>query len=229
MSDFQSYKNFKAIKELNDDMTDDLENMDMPIVVDETPVELEEQPTETPEEVQSMTSGNAPIKPKTLDDVSEKISLTLNQRIGDEYQAYFFYRNAANWCKGMNYNKAAAFFENEAANELAHSLGLQDYLTQWNLYPIIPPAPTSVQFSSLVDVVNKAYIMEYDLLEKYSSDQKEFFTIHPATFNFIQKYVDYQNAEVAEYSDLLNAIELIDHNNKLDVLFFEKNYFEVEG
>jgi hypothetical protein len=37
--------------------------------------------------------------------------------------------------------------------------------------------------------------------------------------------VDFQNQEVAEYSDLLNALELIDINNKLDVLFFEKNYF----
>jgi ferritin len=67
--------------------------------------------------------------------------------------------------------------------------------------------------------------MEYGLLEKYSSDQKVFFDVHPATFNFIQKYVDFQNQEVAEYSDLLNALELIDTNNKLDVLFFEKNYF----
>lgn len=226
MSDFQTYKNFKAIKELNDDMGDELENMDVPVIVDETPIEI---PEETPKEIVTHTVDNSPIKPKTLNDVSEKIFSVLNERIGDEYQAYFFYRNAANWCKGMNYNKAAAFFENEASNELSHSLGLQDYLTQWNLFPIIPPAPTSVEFTSLVDVVNKAYNMEYALLEKYSADQKEFFDIHPATFNFIQKYVDYQNDEVAEYSDLLNALELINHNNKLDVLFFEKNYFDVEG
>jgi ferritin len=49
--------------------------------------------------------------------------------------------------------------------------------------------------------------------------------VHPATYNFIQKYVDIQNGEVAEYADLLNALELIDTNSKLDILFFEKNYF----
>jgi ferritin len=221
MSDFKTYKNFKAVKELNEEegenSTMDMGmGMDMEIAMNQPG----ENKTSTP-----TISMDAPIKPKTLDDVSSKLTQTLNKRIGDEYTAYFFYRNAANWCKGMNYNKAGEFFEAEAANELEHSRGLQDYLTQWNIFPTIPQAPTTMNFTSLIDVVNKAYEMEYGLLEKYSSDQKVFFDVHPATFNFIQKYVDFQNQEVAEYSDLLNALELIDINNKLDVLFFEKKYF----
>jgi ferritin len=221
MSDFKTYKNFKAVKELNEEegenSTMDMGmGMDMEIAMNQPG----ENKTSTP-----TISMDAPIKPKTLDDVSSKLTQTLNKRIGDEYTAYFFYRNAANWCKNMNYNKAGRFFEAEAANELEHSRGLQDYLTQWNIFPTIPQAPTTMNFTSLIDVVNKAYEMEYGLLEKYSSDQKVFFDVHPATFNFIQKYVDFQNQEVAEYSDLLNALELIDINNKLDVLFFEKKYF----
>ena len=212
MSDFKTYRNYKSIKELNEDETEEM----VPAVIEE-PMAVEE-----PE---STTSQNAPIKPKTLNDIAGKLSETLNERIGDEYKAYYFYRNAANWCKGANYNKAGEFFENEASAELEHSKGVQDYLTQWNIIPTIPQAPTNVTFTSLVDVVNKAYEMEYDLLEKYSMDQIAFSEIHPATFNFIQKYVDIQNNEVSEYSDLLNALELIDCNNKLDVLFFEKNYF----
>jgi ferritin len=212
MSDFKTYKNFKSIKELNEDETEEM----VPAVIEE-PMAVEE-----PE---ATTSQNTPIKPKTLNDIAGKLSETLNERIGDEYKAYYFYRNAANWCKGANYNKAAEFFENEASAELEHSKGVQDYLTQWNIVPTIPQAPTNVTFTSLVDVINKAYEMEYGLLEKYSMDQIAFAEIHPATFNFIQKYVDIQNNEVSEYSDLLNALELIDCNNKLDVLFFEKNYF----
>lgn len=213
MSDFKTYKNFKAVKELNEDDTEEL----IPVVVEEDPKMGNPAPV--------AVSSEAPIKPKVLSDIASKISETLNERIGDEYKAYYFYRNAANWCKGMNYNKAGEFFETEAANELEHSKGLQDYLTQWNVVPQIPQAPTTANFSSLVDVINKAYEMEYALLEKYSMDQIDFAEIHPATFNFIQKYVDYQNDEVSEYSDLLNALELIDYNNKLDILFFEKNYF----
>ena len=63
------------------------------------------------------------------------------------------------------------------------------------------------------------------LLEKYSGDQKMLSQIHPATFNFIQGYVDIQNGEVEEYSDFLNALCLVDINNKLDILIFEERYF----
>lgn len=171
---------------------------------------------------QKVTQAGGLVVPSTL---PEKVSKILTERIGDEYKAYFFYRNAANWCKEKNYKKASAFFEGEASAELEHSKGLQDYLTQWNLIPSIPPAPTTESFESLVDIINKAYEIEIVLLEKYSQDQKMFFEEHPASFNFIQKYVDYQNDEVAEYADLLNGLMLIDHNNKFEVLYFEQTYF----
>jgi ferritin len=162
------------------------------------------------------------IRPNTL---PSEIESTLNARLGDEYTAYFFYKNAANWCKGVNYPKAAAFFNGEADAELIHAQGIQDYLTQWNLIPMIPPAPTQVPFESLIDVINKAYQLEYNLFMKYSADQQKFLNVHPATFNFVQTYVNYQTAEVAEYSDYLNALNLIDTNSKLDILFFEDKYF----
>ena len=41
----------------------------------------------------------------------------LTDRIGDEYKAHYFYKNAANWCREKAYFKAATFFEAEAANE----------------------------------------------------------------------------------------------------------------
>lgn len=157
--------------------------------------------------------------------LEEGIVAIFNERIGDEYTAHYFYRNAANWCKDKNYKKAASFFEAEANSELEHAKGLQDYLTQWNVYPTIPGAPTSGDFSGLVDIINKAYEMEYGLFQKYSGDQKSMLQMHPATFNFIQKYVDIQNDAVGEYSDLLNAINLVDSNNKFEVLYFEQTYF----
>jgi rubrerythrin len=98
------------------------------------------------------------VTPRTL---PREIESLLNTRLGDEYTAYYFYRNAANWCKNANYKKAAAFFEAELAGELEHSEGIQNYLTQWNLIPRIPEAPTFFQFESLVDIINKAYELEY--------------------------------------------------------------------
>ena len=168
------------------------------------------------------TSHNSPMTPVAL---PAEIVKGLESRLKDEYTAHLIYRNVANWCKNANYKKAAEFFEAEANSELEHAKGLQDYLTQWNLLPAIPAAPTKKSFESLIDIVNGAYEMEYGLFEKYSENQTEIFKDHPATFNFIQKYVDIQNDAVGEYSDLLNALNLIDVNNKLDVLYFENKYF----
>ena len=159
--------------------------------------------------------------PKAL---SEDLVKTIDERLGDEYTAHFFYRSAANWCKNANYKKAASFFEAESVSELEHAKGLQDYLTQWNIIPSIPPSLTHVEFSGLVDIINKAYALEYGLYEKYCAFQQSL-NGNPATFNFIQGYVDIQNQSIAEYSDLLNALQLIDINVKLDLLFFENTYF----
>jgi ferritin len=169
-----------------------------------------------------METNTTPITPKTL---ASDITTMLNTRLGDEYAAYYFYRNAANYCKNVNYKKAAAFFDGEATAELGHAQGIQDYLTQWNLIPAIPQVPTIVKFSGLIDIINQAYELEYNLLTKYSDDQKSLADKDPATFNFIQKYVDIQNGEVSEYSDYLNAAVLVDTTNKFEVLYFEQTYF----
>jgi ferritin len=171
---------------------------------------------------ESVDVSSKGIEPKSL---PNEIVSEIDARIGDEYTAHYFYRNAANWCKNANYDKAATYFESEANSELEHAKGLQDYLTQWNLLPTIPAAPTRQNFKNLVDIINQAYEMEYGLFEKYSSAQQKFLGAHPATFNFIQGYVNIQNESVGEYSDLLNALNLIDVDSRLDILFFEKNYF----
>lgn len=163
-----------------------------------------------------------PITPKTL---SPEIVEAMNQRIAGEYNAHYTYRNAANWCKNMNYKKAAAFFEAEAATELDHAKWLQEYLTQWNILPQIPATPPPPNFSTMVEIINTGYEVEYNLLTEYSSMQHKLCETHPASFNFIQKFVDIQNDSVGEYSDLLNALCLIDINNKLDLLMFEERYF----
>jgi hypothetical protein len=86
------------------------------------------------------TSGQV-VTPAKLNDKAISI---LTDRIRDEYTAHYFYRSAANWCKNVNYKKAAEFFENEA---------------------------------------------------------------------------------VIEYSDLLNALILVNHEDKFQVLYFEQTYF----
>lgn len=160
--------------------------------------------------------------PKTL---TEDIVTMLNEAIAEEYTAHYLYRGAANWCQGVAYVKAAAFFASEANAELEHALKLQKYLVDWNCTPKLPSVKFSGEFSSLIDVVNKAYIIEYGLGTKYMTWASQIFTKHLMTFNFLQEFVDTQNESIAEMSDKLNAAQLIDVNDKLSLLHYEERYF----
>lgn len=161
--------------------------------------------------------------PKTLPQESIDI---LNARLVDEYTAHFFYTNARNWCANANYQKATAFFEAELNSELGHANTLQKYLTDWNTIPTLPTVKPNIEFTSLIDIINKAYAIEYSLFEKYTKDSATLFTTDLNTFDFLTQFRNIQNQSVIEYSDLLNAANLVDVNNKLDVLFFERKYFK---
>ena len=163
-----------------------------------------------------------PMSPRTLDPT---IVSALEARLKDEYTAHLIYKNAANWCKNVNYKHAAAFFEAEAADELTHAQKLQDYLTQWNVLPQIPVCAVPNTLTSLVDCINVAYEFEYALLKSYSDLQNAMDGPHPATFNFVQQFVDIQNESVGVFSDLLNGLMLVDVTNRLDLLVFEGEYF----
>lgn len=171
-----------------------------------------------------MTSNPSPtpMSPRTLD---PSIVSALEARLKDEYTAHLIYKNAANWCKNVNYKHAAAFFEAEAADELTHAQKLQDYLTQWNVLPQIPVSTVPNTLTSLVDCINGAYTFEYGLLQSYSDLQNSLDGPHPATYNFVQQFVDIQNESVGVFSDLLNGLMLVDVTNKLDLLVFEQEYF----
>lgn len=177
-------------------------------------------------EIETLTieivDSNRPIEPITLDPA---VVSCLESRLGDEYTAYYFYRNAANWCRNANYAKASAYFDAEAKSELEHAQGIQDYLLNWNHQPAIPQVETKTNCTSLVSIINHAYKMELGLFKAYSANQREILQDDPATFNFIQGYVTIQTDSVAEYSDLLNALRLINPDNKLDLLYFEQEYF----
>lgn len=160
--------------------------------------------------------------PATLD---PEVVTRLTQRLGDEYTAHYFYRNASNWCADKAYKKAAAFFAQEAANELTHAEMLQAYMVGWNVLPAIPPVNTSSEFENLIDIINKAYDLEFGLLINYNRDSAAIFPGDISTFDFLQELRKGQTASVAEYADLLNAAQLINVSNNFEVLYFEQTYF----
>ena len=157
--------------------------------------------------------------------LNEKSISILTDRIKDEYTAHYFYRSAANWCKNVNYKKATAFFDAEADSELEHAKKLQEYMDDWNVKPGIPQTETNHEFGNLVDIINGAYKMEYSLLEMYNKSSSELFVEDLTTFDFLKDFRELQKEAVIEYSDLLNALILVDYNDKFQVLYFEQTYF----
>ena len=174
------------------------------------------------EVTQELPNTNQLVVPNPL---IESSILLINQRIKDEYAAHFFYRNAANWCRNKNYTKAATFFDNEASSELEHAKGLQEYLIDFNIQPVIEQTDTNRMFNSLVEIIGEAYKMEYTLMLTYNTNSSELFTSDLTTFDFLQEYRKIQKDAVVEYSDLLNALQLVDYNDKFQVLYFEQTYF----
>ena len=173
-------------------------------------------------EIQSAMQSDI-LSPRTL---SPEVAELLIERLGDEYTAHYFYRNASNWCNDKAYMNAAAFFAAEAANELAHAEKLQNYMVGWNVTPFLPPVKMIPAFSTLIDIVNKAYVLEYNLFSAYNSNSSEIFNICLATFDFLQELRIGQRESVAEYSDLLNAAQLINVSNNFEVLYYEGKYFK---
>jgi ferritin len=171
---------------------------------------------------EAKTGSSKSPKIYSLPDKTIKI---LTDRIKDEYTAHYYYRAATNWCADMNYKKAAAFFENEAKDELEHAETLQKYMTDFNIIPEIPTAKISHSFTSLEEIINGAYEMELGLMKAYNKDSQTLFDDDITTFDVLTKLRKIQKGAVIEYNDLINGLSLVDSKDKFQVLYFEQTYF----
>jgi len=159
--------------------------------------------------------------------LSQEISNLLSEKIGEEYKAHYFYRQVANYCENIGYLKAAEYFNNEAGEELKHAEGLQKYLTDWNVQPVLAPVEPPQRVSGLVDAIEKAYVMEYELYEGYETLSMDILNKKDVcTFDFLQQYRTIQRLSVAEYSTFLNQLDTIDREDKNWVYEFEKRAFK---
>jgi len=161
--------------------------------------------------------------PNTL---NKEVVDVINKAIAFEYQSHLFWNSASNWCANAGYNKAAAYYLKESLSELEHTRSLQDFLLGWNIIPQIPQVPMAYEFTSLEDTIDKSYNLMLDVFNHYVESSQQLFGVDLSTFDFLQQFRILQIAALAEYSNLLSGLELINKNNKLDVLFFETKYFK---
>lgn len=159
--------------------------------------------------------------------LSKEIVDLLLPRLNDEYAAFYMYRAASNWCQGVGFVKAAAYFKAESDDELVHARGIEDFLTLWNVIPELPKVDKpELEFGGLVDLIGKAYQIELDLYEAYEDTSAKILkTGDVCVFDFLQKYRDIQVESVGEYSDMLNVLEGVDAKSKFELLMLEENLF----
>ena len=218
----------EAIEDINNNEPESIEapeGMDMPPM--DAPIDA---PMDMPVDQTAGGAGMPTIEMEpnmggsNLRKLSPETIAELTARLKDEYTAHYFYANAANWCRDANYKKATAFFEAEALTELGHAKGLMDYMTDFNIIPTIPVTDTNQRFMGLVEIIEKAYGIELDLMMKYNESSAKLFASDLTTFDFLQTYRVGQKESVVEYNDLLNALELVDKNDKFQLLYFEQTY-----
>lgn len=163
----------------------------------------------------------------TPNKLPQAIVTPLLDRLGDEFNAAFFYKAAENWCRNIGFEKAADYFYKEYVDELEHASGIQNFLVQWNIVPQLPSIPRpEINFSSLSDIIDQAYVLEYTLYGDYNVVSKKAFEIDPSVFDFLSKYRTIQTVSVAEYSDLKNSLALINSQDKFQLFMWEKENFE---
>lgn len=159
--------------------------------------------------------------------LSKEVVDLLLPRLKDEFNAFYFYRSASNWCKDKGFFKAAEFFVKESEDESEHAKGIENYIVDWNVIPTLPTIEKPIlEFKSLVDIIEKAYTIEYDLYEAYEETSMDIFkTGDLCVFDFLQKYRTIQKDSVAEYSDKINLLEGCNESSKFELLMLEKKLF----
>jgi hypothetical protein len=67
--------------------------------------------------------------------------------------------------------------------------------------------------------------MELGLMKAYNKDSQDLFSSDITTFDVLTEFREIQKGAVVEYNDLINATNLVDKNDKFQVLYFENTYF----
>lgn len=135
-----------------------------------------------------------------------KISIeAILARLSDEQTARYFYEAAAAWCRQKGYDNAEKYFRSEAQSENDHYARLVSFLSDWNVEISFPAIKAPVTgFTDLLDLLSKAYQMEFDLMEAYEEDALSVMQECLNTFGLFQDYIKIQNDSVVEYATLIN-------------------------
>jgi ferritin len=123
-------------------------------------------------------------------------------RVQDELNARYFYEAASAWCLTNGYDNAAKYYEHEATQENEHYARWIKFLSDWNVVIDFPEIPQPPKFTSLLDIIEKANELEYNLEEAYEQDAVNVFPICQIIYKLMQEYVHIQSDSVIEANNI---------------------------
>lgn len=163
------------------------------------------------------------IKPKQLP--STILSL-LNERLKDEYYAFYLYRYLGNCLQNMGYKLAAKHFHEESEEELCHAKKIEQFIISWNEEPTLFAIKLDCDCEGIPDAVEHAYKTEYELYEKYEETSVNVMDKGDVcVFDFLQYFRDIQVKSVSYYADLINMLEGVNSKDKVSILLMEQKLF----
>lgn len=163
------------------------------------------------------------MKPKQLDSAIVKM---LMDRHADEFKAWITYRAMSNFLQDEGFFKASEYFKGESNDELSHAEKIEKFLTDWNVVPSLGGVDKpDIDFKGLVDCVEKAYKLEYDLYEKYEETSGKILDKDICVFDFLKEFREIQTKSVAEYSDKINVLAGVKTEDKFQLLLLQDKLF----
>ena len=140
--------------------------------------------------------------------LSSKVESMLNELVGEELKAMYFYTATANWCQDAGYLRAFSYFREESADEKAHSEVLQQYILDMGCVPdLMDIDEPEAEFETLTDVIYAAYEIETDLGKKYAQFAQELAATDGLTFTKIQEFTKIQTESIGFYGDMCAVAE----------------------
>ncbi len=152
-----------------------------------------------------------------MKNISQKLIELMNYRIAQEEASSRLYKAMAVWLDFKGYSGASKLFNKYSSEELVHANWAYEYLLDLDVMPNIPALEKPVvEFSGLVDIINKTYEHEQkvtaqcEALAAAAFKDGDYMTLHLA-----QHYLDEQIEELAKSNYWVNRIEAFGSDSKI--------------
>lgn len=153
--------------------------------------------------------------------LNEAMQEALNKQINAELGAYYTYLSMSAWFEYTDLRGFSAWMRNHASEEMTHAMKILDYVNERNgRVLLLPLAQPKTEWESPLDVFQDALQHEQHVthlindLVLMSTREND-----PATFSFLQWFVDEQVEEEALVDAAVQDLKLVgDHGTGLFLL-----------